>query len=137
MLQDNKFPNSICPGCLIQLEATKLFMDLIVQGQMKLREMYRNQQELLQRQEKQKMQLQQALQSVNPNTTVQSYTIQTDESGEIQSFIQSKVFSEPVYINIPQLLTFVSTVTKLHKYKLKIIFPDNKNHFLISIIHLQ
>lgn len=93
-MEDNKFPNSICPGCHIQLEATKLFMDLIVQGQMKLRDMYRKQQEIFQKQERQKRQLQEALQSVNPNTTVQSYTIQTDESGEIQSFIQSKILWE-------------------------------------------
>lgn len=66
-------------------------MDLIIQGQLKLREMYRKQQELLQKQERQKRQLQQALQTVNPNSTVQTYTIQTNESGEIQSFIQSKV----------------------------------------------
>lgn len=67
-------------------------MDLIIQGQLKLRELYRNQQDLIQKQEKQKKQLQNALQSVNPNSTVQTYTIQTDETGEFQSFIQSKFF---------------------------------------------
>lgn len=65
-------------------------MDLIVQGQSKLRELYRKQQELLQKQEKQKKQLQEALQSVNSSSTVQTYTIQPDESGEFQSFIQSE-----------------------------------------------
>lgn len=65
-------------------------MDLIVQGQSKLRDLYRKQQELLQKQERQKKQLQEALKSVNPSSTVQTYTIQTDETGELQSFIQSK-----------------------------------------------
>lgn len=90
MEEDNKFPNSICPGCHIQLEATKLFMDLIVQGQMKLRQLYRKQQELFQKQEKQKRELQEALNSVNPSSTVQTYTIRTDKTGALHSFIQSK-----------------------------------------------
>ncbi|XP_028146433.1 zinc finger protein 3-like isoform X2 [Diabrotica virgifera virgifera] len=47
---DNKFPKYICPGCHIQLESTKLFLDLIVEGQAKLREMYKKQQEILQKQ---------------------------------------------------------------------------------------
>lgn len=65
-------------------------MDLIVQGQSKLRDLYRKQNELIQTQEKRKRQLQEALQSVNPNSTVQTYTIQTDDDGGFQSFIQSK-----------------------------------------------
>ncbi|CAG9860302.1 unnamed protein product [Phyllotreta striolata] len=36
--ENDKFPKIICPGCHIQLEATKLFMDLIIRGQLKLRE---------------------------------------------------------------------------------------------------
>lgn len=65
-------------------------MDLIVQGQSKLRDLYRQQQENVLREEKQRQQLEKALQSVNPKSTIQTYTIQTDESGVLQSFIQSK-----------------------------------------------
>lgn len=71
-------------------------MDLIIEGQVKLRNLYRKQQELFQKQERQKKQLQEALQSVNPSSTVQTYTIQTDETGEFQSFIQSKHFLQQV-----------------------------------------
>lgn len=65
-------------------------MELIVEGHSKLRELYRRQQELVQKQERQKRQLQEALQTVNSNSTVQTYTIQADVSGGLQSFIQSK-----------------------------------------------
>ncbi|CAH1104169.1 unnamed protein product [Psylliodes chrysocephalus] len=41
--KDDIFPKIICPGCHIQLEATKLFMDLIVNGQSRLRELYKKQ----------------------------------------------------------------------------------------------
>lgn len=57
-------------------------MDLIIDGQHKLREFFRTQQETLRRQEKQKQQLESALKNVNPNSSVETYTIQTDEDGE-------------------------------------------------------
>ncbi|KAL3282759.1 hypothetical protein HHI36_005926 [Cryptolaemus montrouzieri] len=34
---DGKYPDKICPGCEIQLEATKLFFDLIIEGQNQLK----------------------------------------------------------------------------------------------------
>ncbi|XP_057668144.1 zinc finger protein 271-like [Diorhabda carinulata] len=40
------FPKYICPGCHIQLESTKLFLDLIVVGQAKLRAILQKQQDL-------------------------------------------------------------------------------------------
>ncbi|XP_044267223.1 zinc finger protein 271-like isoform X2 [Tribolium madens] len=92
---DRKFPTKICPGCNIQLEATKSFMDLIVQGQIKLRQLYKLQQDKLYRQEKQRLQLEEALKSVNPSSSVDTYTIQSDETGEkflIQIFSQGPLF---------------------------------------------
>ncbi|RZC14267.1 zinc finger protein 271-like, partial [Asbolus verrucosus] len=92
---DRKFPTKICPGCNIQLEATKSFMDLIVQGQVKLRQLYKSQQDKLYRQEKQRLQLEEALKNVNPNSSVDTYTIQSDETGEqflIQIFSQGPLF---------------------------------------------
>ncbi|KAJ8983777.1 hypothetical protein NQ317_000337 [Molorchus minor] len=79
---DGKYPQFICPGCHIQLEATKSFMDLIVEGQTKLRDLYRLQQETLHREEKQRQKLEEALHTVNPNSTVETYTIHSDETGE-------------------------------------------------------
>ena len=89
---DRKFPTKICPGCNIQLEATISFMDLIVQGQVKLRQLYKLQQDKLYRQEKQRQQLEEALKSVNPSSSVDTYTIQSDETGE-KFLIQSIEFT--------------------------------------------
>lgn len=40
---DGKLPQTICPGCNIQLEATAQFFDLLVVGQRKLRELWKYQ----------------------------------------------------------------------------------------------
>ncbi|CAH1183730.1 unnamed protein product [Phaedon cochleariae] len=79
---DKKFPKRICPGCHIQLESMKLFMDLIIEGQVKLRNMFRNQQERHIKETRQKQQLEAALHNVNPNSSVESFTIQSDEDGD-------------------------------------------------------
>nr|CAI5868296.1 unnamed protein product [Callosobruchus analis] len=70
---DKKFPTSICPGCHIQLEATKLFMDLIVEGQAKLRYLYNLQQKALKQQEEQAKQLLQGVLILNDDGTIQPY----------------------------------------------------------------
>lgn len=90
---DGKYPRSICPGCNIQLEATKFFFDLIIIGQTKLRELLGKQQETLKRQEKQRQQLEDVLKNVNPSSSVETYTIQSDETGE-KFIIQSKSLYE-------------------------------------------
>lgn len=87
--KNEKLPSKICPGCNIQLEATKSFLDLVIEGQGKLRKFIKEQQETLKRQEKQKQQLEEALKNVNPNSSVQTYAIHTDETGE-KFLIQSK-----------------------------------------------
>ncbi|GJQ80881.1 hypothetical protein Trydic_g14139 [Trypoxylus dichotomus] len=74
---DGKYPTSICPDCNIQLEATKLFFDLIILGQTKLRDLWYKQQEILSRQ-----QLDVDLrENVNPTSSVGTNTIQLDETG--------------------------------------------------------
>ncbi|XP_015431124.1 PREDICTED: zinc finger and SCAN domain-containing protein 2-like [Dufourea novaeangliae] len=40
---DGKLPRTICPGCNIQLEATIQFFELLVDGQRKIREMWKHQ----------------------------------------------------------------------------------------------
>lgn len=64
-------------------------MDLIVVGQAKLNDLYRTQQEIFHREEKQRQKLEEVLQTVNPNSTVETYTIHSDETGE-KFLIQSK-----------------------------------------------
>lgn len=43
---DGKLPRTICPGCNIQLEATVQFFDLLIDGQRKIREMWKQQVDL-------------------------------------------------------------------------------------------
>ncbi|KAL1490611.1 hypothetical protein ABEB36_013273 [Hypothenemus hampei] len=78
--KEDEYPKTICPGCHIQLEATKLFMDLIIDGQAKLRALRKVEQLRLNREEKEKNKLEQALHSHNPNASVETYSIQTDEN---------------------------------------------------------
>ncbi|XP_049774994.1 zinc finger protein 599-like [Schistocerca cancellata] len=40
---DGKLPRTICPGCNIQLQATVQFFDLLVEGQKKIRELWKQQ----------------------------------------------------------------------------------------------
>ncbi|KAJ4435700.1 hypothetical protein ANN_18316 [Periplaneta americana] len=40
---DGKLPRTICPGCNIQLQATVQFFDLLVEGQKKIRDMWKSQ----------------------------------------------------------------------------------------------
>lgn len=54
-----------------------------------MRELIKNQQETLKRQEKQRQQLEDALKNVNPSSSVKTYAIHTDETGE-KFLIQSK-----------------------------------------------
>ncbi|XP_015108646.1 zinc finger protein 271 [Diachasma alloeum] len=42
---DGKFPRTICPGCNIQLESTIEFFELLVDGQRKIRDLYKQQQD--------------------------------------------------------------------------------------------
>ncbi|XP_044727425.1 zinc finger protein 271-like [Chrysoperla carnea] len=52
IVDDGKFPCTICPGCNIQLEATMQFLELVIAGQAKLREIFKQQQEELKQLEK-------------------------------------------------------------------------------------
>ncbi|XP_054284868.1 zinc finger protein 709-like [Macrosteles quadrilineatus] len=40
---DGKLPQTICPGCNIQVQATVQFFDLVIEGQKKIREMWKQQ----------------------------------------------------------------------------------------------
>ncbi|XP_030746745.1 zinc finger protein 271-like [Sitophilus oryzae] len=94
--QEDPLPKTICPGCHIQLETTKLFMDLIIEGQDKFRILLKAEQDLLEREEKEKKELEKALHHHNPNASVETYTIQTDENGEkfiIQIYSKGPLFS--------------------------------------------
>lgn len=78
-------------------------MDLIVIGQAKLRDLYQVQQEILYREEKQRQKLEEVLRTVNPNSTVETYTIHSDETGEkflIQSKCSLKIYYQQIILSI-------------------------------------
>ncbi|XP_043276637.1 zinc finger protein 41-like [Venturia canescens] len=52
---DGKLPRTICPGCNIQLEATVQFFELLVEGQRKIREMWKEQVECQRRSERERL----------------------------------------------------------------------------------
>ncbi|XP_066156048.1 zinc finger protein 879-like isoform X1 [Euwallacea fornicatus] len=103
--EDDEYPKTICPGCHIQLESTKLFMDLIIEGQTKLRSLLKAQKAILVREEAERMKLEQALQNHNTNARVETYSIQSDENGEkfiIQIYTDGPLFSEdhPLHLKV-------------------------------------
>ncbi|XP_025835405.1 zinc finger protein 37-like [Agrilus planipennis] len=75
---DGKLPQLICPGCYIQVEATKQFLDLVLEGQKKLRD-------LLQLQETEEH-LDGDIEKTTLENAVNTY-VQTDENGR-NIFIQ-------------------------------------------------
>ncbi|XP_066992566.2 uncharacterized protein [Anabrus simplex] len=52
---DGKLPRTICPGCNIQLQSTVQFFDLLVEGQKKIRELWKNQVEIQRKLERERM----------------------------------------------------------------------------------
>ncbi|XP_068986699.1 zinc finger protein 568-like isoform X1 [Bombus flavifrons] len=69
---DGKLPRTICPGCNIQLEATIQFFELLVDGQRKIREMWKHQIEQQRKAERER------LRAEKENTDVRSETSQLD-----------------------------------------------------------
>ncbi|KAK7790121.1 hypothetical protein R5R35_006488 [Gryllus longicercus] len=52
---DGKLPRTICPGCNIQLQSTVQFFDLLVDGQKRIRALWKNQLEYMRRAEKERL----------------------------------------------------------------------------------
>ncbi|XP_039278854.1 zinc finger protein 264 [Nilaparvata lugens] len=56
---DGNFPRTICPGCNLQLHSTVQFFDLLIEGQKKIRELWKEQ--LIREKRREKQQQQQSL----------------------------------------------------------------------------
>lgn len=80
---------------------------MIIEGQAKLRGFLLSQNETLKRKEKQRAQLESALQVVNPNTSIQEYEIQTDNFGGEQFLIQSEIL-----LDLFSIINLISTNEK-------------------------
>lgn len=83
---DGKLPRTICPGCNIQLEAMVQFMELIIAGQKKLRELLQVQNEVQKNNEKTKKLLDENL----FKSQLESFTIQAVEEDGKEILIQSE-----------------------------------------------
>lgn len=73
---DGKLPRTICPGCNIQLEATVQFFELLVDGQRKIREMWKYQVE------QQRKVKRERLRAERENTELEIETPELDNFGQ-------------------------------------------------------
>lgn len=86
---DGKLPRTICPGCNIQLESTIQFFDLLVEGQKKIRELWKLEVTTRKRLEKEKQTL---VDSLDGSTKFSLVTEENDENiPESGIFIKSEI----------------------------------------------
>ncbi|XP_034231534.1 zinc finger protein 835-like [Thrips palmi] len=65
---DGKLPRTICPPCNLQLHSTKAFLDHVVDGQQKLRELWKQQVELQKKLDKERLRIAQGQDIIIPET---------------------------------------------------------------------
>lgn len=88
---DGKLPRTICPGCNIQLEATIQFFELLVDGQRKIREMWKHQIEQQRKAERER------LRAEKENTEIRSETLHLDN---ISRYNEEDQFEQQIIIKI-------------------------------------
>ncbi|XP_017788534.1 PREDICTED: zinc finger and SCAN domain-containing protein 2-like [Habropoda laboriosa] len=88
---DGKLPRTICPGCNIQLEATIQFFELLVDGQRKIREMWKHQIEQQRKADRER------LRAVKENAEVRTETSDLDN---ISQYNEEDQFEQQIIIKI-------------------------------------
>ncbi|XP_031775036.1 uncharacterized protein LOC116415089 isoform X1 [Apis florea] len=88
---DGKLPRTICPGCNIQLEATIQFFELLVDGQRKIREMWKHQVEQQRKAERER------LRAEKENTEIRSEALHLDN---ISRYNEEDQFEQQIIIKI-------------------------------------
>ncbi|PBC27322.1 zinc finger protein 184 isoform X1 [Apis cerana] len=88
---DGKLPRTICPGCNIQLEATIQFFELLVDGQRKIREMWKHQVEQQRKAERERLRVE------KENTEIRSETLHLDN---ISRYNEEDQFEQQIIIKI-------------------------------------
>ncbi|KAK3908891.1 Zinc finger protein 287 [Frankliniella fusca] len=78
---DGKLPRTICPPCNLQLHSTRAFLDHVVLGQQKIRDLWKQQVEHQKRLEKERLRITQGQEIIIPET------ITTDDGTEAQILI--------------------------------------------------
>ncbi|XP_043264633.1 zinc finger and SCAN domain-containing protein 2-like isoform X1 [Colletes gigas] len=88
---DGKLPRTICPGCNIQLEATIQFFELLVDGQRKIREMWKHQLEQTRKAERER------LRTGKDNTEI---VTEMSELDNISQYNEEDQFEQQIIIKI-------------------------------------
>ena len=89
-------PRTICPGCNIQLESTIQFFDLLVEGQKKIRELWKLELNAKKKLEKEKQTL---IDSLDGST---KFSLVTEENDENVS--ESGIFIKSEYCLLKQII---------------------------------
>ncbi|XP_043504113.1 PR domain zinc finger protein 5-like isoform X1 [Polistes fuscatus] len=91
---DGKLPRTICPGCNIQLESTVQFFELLVDGQRKIREMWKHQVELQRKAERERIRVERQSAEVNTGLPDSDNDIRNNEDNQLEKQIIIKVLSD-------------------------------------------
>ncbi|XP_045469998.1 zinc finger protein 37 homolog isoform X2 [Harmonia axyridis] len=101
---DGKYPDKICPGCEIQLEATKLFFDLIIEGQNQLKSIF----------DSKNTQTIQLANLQNISGTLQVQSVETGENYFIQ-IMENTLTDGPLYTADHEILANMNILKKEKK----------------------
>ncbi|XP_043677255.1 zinc finger protein 347-like isoform X1 [Vespula pensylvanica] len=91
---DGKLPRTICPGCNIQLEATVQFFKLLVDGQQKIREMWKHQVELQRKAERERLRIERQNTEVITGLPDSDNDIKNNEDNQLEQQIIIKVMPD-------------------------------------------
>ncbi|KAL2718806.1 zinc finger protein 3-like [Vespula squamosa] len=91
---DGKLPRTICPGCNIQLEATVQFFKLLVDGQQKIREMWKHQVELQRKAERERLRVERQNTEVITGLPDSDNDIRNSEDNQLEQQIIIKVMPD-------------------------------------------
>ncbi|XP_015174342.1 PREDICTED: zinc finger and SCAN domain-containing protein 2-like isoform X2 [Polistes dominula] len=91
---DGKLPRTICPGCNIQLESTVQFFELLVDGQRKIREMWKQQVEEQRKAERERIRVEKQSSEVGTGLPDSDNDIRNNEDNQLEKQIIIKVMSD-------------------------------------------
>lgn len=86
---DGKLPRTICPGCNIQLEATVQFFELLLDGQRKIRELWKQQFEHQRKIDRERLRIE------RENTEI---SIETPELDDYEQSYQDNQFAQQIIL---------------------------------------
>ncbi|OAD56631.1 hypothetical protein WN48_03092 [Eufriesea mexicana] len=91
---DGKLPRTICPGCNIQLEATIQFFELLVDGQKKIREMWKHQVEQQRKAERERVRAEKENTEIGTDTSQLDNILRINEEDQFEQQIIIKIMPD-------------------------------------------